>query len=112
MLCLHKNFCYLCITQATQKKMNTTDYQIHIAESETILLPSFTFTHTLTGGKREPCWVKAKEAVSALHDKGVSTTTQTLFNMEGRGELNTRRISTRNIQFDLHEIFTKFHITK
>lgn len=83
---------------------------IEAGANEEFLLPSFISTHTLRGNKREPLWVRAKEAVEALRQKGVNTTTQTLFNMEGREQLHTRRLSPRMIQFDLQEIFSKFNL--
>ena len=85
-------------------------YTIEIPEEETLLLPTFTTTHTLRGPRREPIWVHAKDVVEALREKGVSTTTQTLFNMESRDILHPRRISPRNIQFDLHEVFRQFNL--
>lgn len=90
--------------------MSPIPYIINIEEDETLLLPSFTTTHTLRGPRREPVWVRAKDAVEALRQKGVKTTTQTLFNMEGRDELHPRRLSPRNIQFDLHEVYRKFNL--
>ena len=90
--------------------MQNIPYIIEIPEEETLLLPSFISTHTLRGPRREPIWVHAKDAVEALREKGVSTTAQTLFNMESRDLLHPRRLSPRNIQFDLHEVFSKFNL--
>ncbi len=85
-------------------------YAINFQEEDTILLPSFTCTHTLSGPRREPVWVLAREAVAALRQKGISTTTQTLFNKERRKELRTYRIGKKNVKFDLLEVYKKFKV--
>ena len=104
-------FCYFCRVQNLLLIMNTTfSINIPIDERETLLLPSFTLNHTLAGPKREPLWLRAKEAVEDLRKKSVNTTTQTLFNMYRRGDLHPRVNSPRNIQFDLYEVFIKFNI--
>ena len=79
-------------------------------ENENVILPTFTFTHTLSSRKREPIWTRAKDAVEALRAKGVSTTTQTLFNMARRGQLHPFQAGPRQNLFDMHEINRQFHI--
>ena len=90
--------------------MQQTPYCIQLDTNEIALLPSFTFSHTLWATRKEPHWVKAKEAVTDLAKYGVSTTTQTLLNMMRRGDLHPRKNGPRQIYFDLFEVRDKFNV--
>lgn len=90
--------------------MYTTLFSLPMEEDENVTLPTFTFTHTLSSQKREPLWARAKDVVAALRAKGVSTTTQTLFNMARRGQLHPRQAGPRQNYFDMHEINKLFDI--
>lgn len=94
----------------TLQDMSTTNYDFQFPTDVRILLPTFTSSLSIAAQKLPPAWVKAKDAAAYLAQRGVSVTTQTLFNMEKRGELTTLRISQRNIQFDLNEVKERFKV--
>ena len=77
-------------------------------QQEPPALPSFISTHSLTRPKRQPRWIRARDAVAYLAQQGISTSVQTLFNMERRGELTTNRPSVHKTWFDLNEITDLF----
>lgn len=89
---------------------STKSMTIELPDVENIMFPSFTSSITISGPRREKIWKSAKEIVNDLKEKGVSVTSQTLLNMEKRGQLHANKISPRKIQFDLNEIFYKFKI--
>jgi hypothetical protein len=81
------------------------------AESGTAyLLPSFTHSVSLASARRPPVPVRAREAVQEILRRGGTTTVQTLYNMEKRGQLTSDRRGPRLVYYDLNEVLDRFHL--
>ena len=87
-----------------------TNYKIELEDGGIPTLPSFTHSTTLAIRRADPRWIRAKDAVETLREAGVSTTTQTLFNLERNGILTTRRAGPRQVWFMMGEIERHFKI--
>lgn len=92
--------------------METDRYMLTIPAEpgSAFILPSFTFSVSLSETKRPPVPVRAREAVEEIRRRGATTTVQTLYNMEKRGELKADRRGPRLVYYDLNEILERFQL--
>lgn len=71
-------------------------------------LPSFTFSHTLQGKQIRATWLTGEKITQELLQRGLSVSKQTLFNLEAKNILNTKRLSARKVMFNLNEVLTYY----
>lgn len=74
-----------------------------------VQLPSFTFSHTLPGHERKSVWVSGQKVKEELQSRGINVSKQTLFNLEEKNILTTKRLSPRKVLFNLDEVLNYFH---
>lgn len=87
-------------------------YTIQLPTEEGFVIepPSFTFSHTLVGQTRRPVWLTGEKVKEELAARGLAISKQTLFNLEEKKLLTTKRLSARKVLFNLNEVLTHYSL--
>ncbi len=99
---------------ATRKNLSKTSdmYTLTIETQEGFVpdLPSFTFSHTLQGRIVKTVWLTGEKVTEELQLRGLKISKQTLFNLEAKNQLETKRLSSRKVLFNLNEVLSHFSL--